>query len=269
MAKKAVCIGINDYPSTMSDLRGCLNDADDWANLLDADFRFDSVVQLKDGQATCAAMTGALRDLVTSAAADDVLVYTYSGHGTWVPDGGELDETDNRDEALCAYDGLIVDDEIREIIAGLTPGARLTVISDSCHSGTGTRAPVERSEAFRPRDGSLDPSAIRRFSPPDDAVLALQAARLPVRRRMFYPESGMSEVLITGCNATEYSYDAYLGGRFNGAMTANALDVIRSDPGMSYAEFHKALRRRLPDARFPQSPQLEGPEVLKNLPLFT
>ena len=36
MAKKALCIGINDYPGTQSDLSGCVNDAHDWENVLDA-----------------------------------------------------------------------------------------------------------------------------------------------------------------------------------------------------------------------------------------
>ena len=31
MAKHALCIGINDYPGTGSDLSGCVNDANDWA----------------------------------------------------------------------------------------------------------------------------------------------------------------------------------------------------------------------------------------------
>ncbi len=269
MAKKAVCIGINNYPAPLSDLRGCLNDADDWANLLKADFGFDSVTQLKDGQATHAAMTGALQDLVAGAAADDVLVYTYSGHGTWVPDGGVLDEADNRDEALCAYDGLIIDDEIRGIIAEMTPGARLTVISDSCHAGTVSRGSVQRLGETRARNATRDTAPIPRFSPPEDVVVALQGGLLPVRRRLFYPESGMSELLITGCNSLEYSYDAYIDGRFNGAMTAYAIRLIREDRRMSYAEFHKRLREHLPTFTYQQSPQLEGPAALKNRPIFT
>lgn len=270
MAKKAVCIGINDYQAPLADLRGCLNDADDWATLLDADFGFGSVTQLKDAGATHGAMTSALRELVTGADAGDVLVYTFSGHGTWVPDSnGVQDEVDNRDEALCAHDGLILDDEIREIVAELTPGARLTVISDSCHSGSVTRATVERSAVVQARNATLDTWAIPRFSPPEDAMLALQAVRLPVRRRMFYPESGMAELLITGCNALEYSYDAYIDGRYNGAMTANAIRVIREEPGMTYAEFHKRLRRLLPTIAYKQSPQLEGKAGMKNRPLFT
>jgi signal transduction histidine kinase len=34
MKKLALCIGINDYPGTGSDLSGCINDANDWSNIL-------------------------------------------------------------------------------------------------------------------------------------------------------------------------------------------------------------------------------------------
>src|SRR3989304_1432528 len=34
MTKRALCIGINDYPGTGSDLAGCVNDANDWTSVL-------------------------------------------------------------------------------------------------------------------------------------------------------------------------------------------------------------------------------------------
>ncbi|WP_119422195.1 caspase family protein [Desertibaculum subflavum] len=270
MAKKAICVGINDYPGSGNDLNGCLNDCDDWAALLRDGFSFDAVDQIKDRAATMAAMTGALERLVTKARPDDVLVFTYSGHGTWVPDDPDNpDEADNRDEALCAHDGIILDDQIREIISRLTPGARLTVISDSCHSGSVTRA-LLRHAANSARSGmEAQRQARPRFMPPSDDMLARRARGLPVRRRAFYPETGMSELLITGCNSLEYSYDAHLNGRFNGAMTANAIQIIKSDPTLTYANFHKQLRQLLPSNQFPQSPQLEGPDSMKSRRLFT
>ena len=33
--RTALCIGINDYPGTGSDLAGCVNDAQDWGSSLD------------------------------------------------------------------------------------------------------------------------------------------------------------------------------------------------------------------------------------------
>ena len=50
MAKRALCIGINDYPGTDSDLAGCLNDACDWTAILEQ--RGFSVQKLLDQQAT-------------------------------------------------------------------------------------------------------------------------------------------------------------------------------------------------------------------------
>ncbi|UCE47949.1 MAG: caspase family protein, partial [Phycisphaerales bacterium] len=136
MAKRAVCIGINDYPGTYNDLGGCVNDANDWADLLKNEFGFGKDVQIiTDSAATKDKIVKALEDLVTSSKSGDIAVFTYSGHGTWVYDQGEFDESDNRDEAICAYDGIILDDEIREVIRKMESGVRLTVISDSCHSG--------------------------------------------------------------------------------------------------------------------------------------
>jgi len=34
MTKKALCVGINDYPYDGSDLNSCVNDARAWADLL-------------------------------------------------------------------------------------------------------------------------------------------------------------------------------------------------------------------------------------------
>jgi hypothetical protein len=105
--------------------------------------------------------------------------------------------------------------------------------------------------------------------PPKDDIDALRTDLVPIRRRMLYPESDMWEVLLTGCNALEYSYDAYINGRYNGAMTAKSIALIRNDPSMTYKTFHDKLRELLPTTRYPQSPQLEGSKENKNRALFT
>ena len=114
MTRRALCIGINDYPGTGSDLSGCVNDARDWASeLYSRGFEVDSLI---DAQATRAAMTSAIHTLISSAQRGDTVVFTYSGHGTWVVDQ-DGDEVDGRDEALCPHDistdNALLDDEIR------------------------------------------------------------------------------------------------------------------------------------------------------------
>jgi len=268
MVKRVLCVGINDYPGSYNDLSGCVNDANDWEELLREHFGFgNNVTLLTNANATQNNILSALGDLVTKARDGDVSVFTYSGHGTWVYDQGERDESDNRDEAICAYDGNVLDDELRNLIRQIDRGAHLTIISDSCHSGTVTRAILERAYD---RDREAAENAPKpRYMPPVDDIDAVRTDLIPIRRRLLYPESDMPEVLLTGCNATEYSYDAYINGRYNGAMTAMAIRLIKSDPGQTYLEFHKKLRQLLPTPRYPQSPQLEGSDVNKKHALFT
>lgn len=263
--KRAVCVGINDYKGVMNDLNGCVNDANDWANLLREEFDFETKLIL-DSDATREAIKGALLGLIKNASPGDSLVFTFSGHGTWVFDQGTLDESDNRDEALVAYDGIIIDDEIREILKTHLEKASLTIISDSCHSGSVTRSYL-KNVVERGRTKNPNPP-IPRFLPPEEDVYALKALMLPVRKRAFYPESTMNHILLSGCNALEYSYDAYFGGRYNGAMTYFATQLIRSNQELSWQDLYKDLRELLPNTKYPQSPQLEGSTDLKTQRVF-
>ena len=123
MKKRALCVGINDYPGTYNDLQGCVNDANDWSELLCNEFGFgNNITQLIDAQATRRNILHAFKDLVDTAKGGDVCVFTFSGHGTWIYDQGERDESDKRDEAICACDDIIVDDEMRAMIREIEPG---------------------------------------------------------------------------------------------------------------------------------------------------
>jgi hypothetical protein len=267
MAKRAVCVGINDYPGTYNDLKGCVNDANDWVGLLREYFDFgDNITLMTDAEATKANILSALGDLVASAKSGDVVVFTYSGHGTWVYDQGERDESDNRDEAICAYDGNIIDDEIRSVIRKIDQGANFVIISDSCHSGSVTRSILKRTYDTAKETTQYAPKP--RYMPPSDDIDALRTAIVPVRRRFLYPESGMPELLLTGCNATEYSYDAYIDGRYNGAMTALAIRIMKNNPKQTFIDFHKMLRQLLPSPSYQQQPQLEGTDANKRTLLF-
>jgi hypothetical protein len=244
--KKAICIGINNYPGIFNDLNGCVNDARDWSALLQG-LGFDVSLML-DSQATRQNVKAALRGLVGAMNAGDIAVFTYSGHGTQVVDFGS-DEGDAYDEAICLYDGNVIDDELRILLEGLHRQATLVVISDSCFSGSVTRIAGEK--------------AIPRFIPPTVSMAGRTA-----RRPFLLPEAIMPEILITGCSDSEYSYDAEFNGRPNGAMTALALSVIQQNPNATYREFHTGLRALLPSEDYPQSPQLEGADANKDRKLF-
>lgn len=267
MAKKAFCVGINDYPYEDSDLNGCVNDARAWADLLLAHFGFTDVRLLLDQAATKANILSGLSELIESAEDGDVLVYTYSGHGTYVADtsGDEL----WYDEAQCPFDtadNLIVDDELREIIAKVPDGVHLTVISDSCFSGTVTRVPVGEEIT----GNELADNRRRRFLSPrlrGDKVIDNMDAAKPKSSK--FPESAMKEILLTGCNDRQYSYDARIGDTYHGAMTYHAIKAI-TDAGydLTYRELHNELIFLVEDAGYPQNPQLEGSDASKDRKLF-
>ncbi|UCH98436.1 MAG: caspase family protein [Candidatus Aminicenantes bacterium] len=263
--KRALCVGINDYPGTGNNLYGCVNDANDWASLLVECFGFkqDNITLLTDALATRLNILSALTDLVIDAGPGDVIVFTYAGHGTYIPDQ-DGDEPDNRDEALFVHDGKLPDDELRIRLSQIEPRAHLTVISDSCHSGTITRKML--TSGIDINCEALQNVMRARFMPLQSNNCNMA---LPIRKRFLYPEYGMPEVLLTGCNAGESAYDAYINDRYNGIMTAAAVQLIRSNPKQTFRELHRNLRRKLPSKYYPQSPQLEGSDQNKNRQLFT
>ena len=134
--KRALCVGINNYPGTDSDLYGCVNDMLDWSYLLKNAFGF-SVKTLQNENATKQNIEGELADDLLHTTNEDVYVFTFSGHGSFIPDK-DGDEPDGVDEVLVPYDfnkGFIVDDTLNKLLSSVANGT-VVFISDCCHSGT-------------------------------------------------------------------------------------------------------------------------------------
>jgi hypothetical protein len=220
MPKKAFCVGINDYPYDGSDLNGCVNDARAWAEVLISHYDFlpADVKLITDAEATKARMIAGIKDLLTGARSGDVLVFTNSSHGTYIADSSG--DEPSYAEAMCPYDvadAVLLDDELRELFAELPQGVRLTVISDSCFSGTVTRAIV--SEVLPGILKTPDDRRVRFLNPALRGGIVLPNPWKAQPKRQKYAESKMREVLLSGCTDKEYSYDALIGGIYHGAMT--------------------------------------------------
>ena len=255
--KRSLHIGINDYPGTGSDLKGCVNDAHDWKEALLAR-GFNEQQMMLDGQAIKQNMIDALVGIVAKTSASDISVITYSGHGTWVPDY-DGDEADGRDEALCPWDigttgAVLTDDELFEIFGSRKYSARIIFISDSCHSGS-----VARASSFVPNVTDDDWKFQRtRFLAPE---FHLTDDLLPVARRVektrVKSKIRAATVLLSGCQDHEYSYDAWFNQRPNGAFTYVALKMLEmAKEGDNYYDLYKKVRDYLPHVYYPQTPQL-------------
>lgn len=246
MTKYALCVG-NNYPGTDYALNGCVNDANDWAEMLSR-YGYKTQIVL---EATRTDLLFRLEDLVARMRYGDRLVFTYSGHGSWVQDASG-DEEDQRDECMVMA-GLerLLDDELQSMFRMLKIGTGALTLPDSCFSGSVTRF-VDLQVANRNRPRFLSPEHFTNMT-------AREASYTEQATVVSRPRAESS--LISGCSDQEFSYDAWFGERPNGAFTRAAIDAYK--PGQSLNAWFKAIRTVLPSSTYPQTPQLTPASVYR------
>jgi hypothetical protein len=270
-AARSLHIGLNavapsHYGGWSGPLAACEFDANDMADL--ARSRGISPKVLLTKTATRARVLSGIRAATSRLKKGDLFLMTYSGHGGQVPDvTGE--ETDNRDETWCLFDGELIDDELYFALSRFAPGVRILVLSDSCHSGTVTRAPVSAGADVMPRSRMMPPgvadATYRKHQRFYDG-LQRKIAKAAGGRSGVDPDSVLSQllvkprleriagrfrpvtILISGCQDNQTSMD----GDRNGAFT-EALLRVWADGSFTgdYRQFHAAIRGRLPASQSP------------------
>ena len=107
----ALLIAIDDYPSPIPKLRGCVNDIEAFASYLSERVAGDKGVAiklktLKNGEATRQAVVDAFSDHLGKAKKGDVALFYYSGHGSreQAPEEFWKLEPDHLDETLVLFD---------------------------------------------------------------------------------------------------------------------------------------------------------------------
>lgn len=172
----ALIVGVGEYLNrVVPDLSGPPGDAERIYALLTGPDGYGfpklNVCLLLDGEATTANFKQAFdQALVSRARKGDVAVFYFAGHGSEIEDTNG-DEPDGWDESLMLHDARtdmardLLDDELNRMLARLSEKTRdVTVILDSCNSGTATRGPEEGTVAARfvppPVDAEADGAPI-------------------------------------------------------------------------------------------------------------
>ena len=236
--KRALLVGIN-YVGTSNQLYGCINDINNIAAYLQSarGHPSGSFIVLSDVAArkpTRANILAAFKELLQGARAGDELWFHYSGHGALQRDTNG-DEESRADSCICPLDfnqsGFITDDVIRSALAALVPaGARLYMILDACHSGTGCdlRHKYDDSSyllsANAPMPSAYDPNA-----------WALRQTSYEFKR---YAKTAGEVYCISGCQDSQTSADAYLAGQAAGALTYCLLQSLKSNSSATYKWKH-------------------------------
>lgn len=178
----ALVVGVGEYRApAVPDLAGPPGDARRFVELLTGrggyGFPRQNVCVLTDEQATVAGFREHFQKaLVERARPQDVAVIFYAGHGSMRRDRNG-DEPDEMDETFVLHDSRtpgvadLADDEFNEMLTRLHARTRhITVVLDSCNSGTATRGADGTFTAryFRPADDDPGDAGVQPAQPGED-----------------------------------------------------------------------------------------------------
>jgi metacaspase-1 len=157
--RRALLIGINNYPDPANRLEGCVNDTFLMSSLLqERSFDAEDIRVLLDDRATADAIRERLSWLLDGAADGMERVLFYSGHGAQLPLYNAVGEIDHIDECLVPYDfdwtkeRAITDDDFYHLYTDLPYDARFFAMFDCCHSGGLTRDGARKVRGLAPPD---------------------------------------------------------------------------------------------------------------------
>ncbi|HEX7152295.1 MAG TPA: caspase family protein [Thermoanaerobaculia bacterium] len=272
LPRRALLIGIDDYSAVglrpQSDqqpaagrawpaLRGATRDVDLLREMLIARYGFEpkSILTLKNQQATRDGIIRAIENhLIEPAAKDDVVLFYFAGHGSQV-ENSLSSELDRLDESIVPADSKLGAPDIRDKELAvlfnrmLDRNVRLTVMFDSCHSGSASRAlsadaasRVIATDSRDARDAS-EPAA-----PETRGALVMSASKDFARAFETVAEDGKYH------------------GVFSWALLRAMRDAVRDEPAADTFLRIQAMMRS--DSPY-QDPVFGGTEAMQSLPLFS
>ena len=233
--KRALLVGIN-YVGTQNELRGCINDINNMAAYLQSARGYNSCIVLSDVAArkpTSANILAGFKELLQGARSGDELWFHYSGHGALQRDNNG-DEESGMDSCICPLDynqsGFITDDMIRAQLAALVPaGARLYMVLDACHSGTGCDLRYKYDDS-----SCLSNTAAPMPSAYDPNAWALRQTSYEFKN---YAKTAGEVYCISGCQDSQTSADAYIAGQAAGALTFCLLQSLKANAASTYSTY--------------------------------
>jgi hypothetical protein len=248
----------DDRRARIENLDGSVNDALAMAAMLrNPKYGFTDVRLLRNEEATRDGILAALDQLVADARPGDVIAFYYAGHGSQRVNSLAEAKLNRLDQTIVPVDANAGQFDIRNTELALRfdrildAGAELTLIFDSCHSGSITRgetAPVKkRWAAADPRD-ARDPL---RPPPPEDR-----------------PKGALLLAAAEDFQSAQETVDRH-DQRPHGAFTSALLRVMRQVPaGEPATQLFARVRAILQQDDRPQNPVLRGVTGTPRRPLF-
>ncbi|MHC0068440.1 caspase family protein [Nostoc sp. UIC 10890] len=263
-------VGIDNYPDPKHRLDGCVNDITAITEYLNE--RFDPqeyqlhLLKLQDEQATREAIINGFRNHLCQAQKDDVVLFYYSGHGSQelAPKEFWHIEPDHLDETLVCYDSRtengwdLADKELAKLIAEVAEKEpHITIIMDCCHSGSGTKDPMQEAKERRfPADKRERPLDSFIFKLEDLEKLTDSGDRDPEKHPTGWKIPKGRHVLLAACR--DYETAKEYPGKFRGYFSYYLLDTLTKTNGkLTYRDLFARTNAIVRSEGREQSPQLE------------
>jgi hypothetical protein len=280
--RTALLVGIN-YLNTDNELNGCYNDVVNVAQYLRTVLGYvapGAISIITDGnrnrvgtasplpptrQNIIAGMTA----LVAGMVAGDEAVFHFSGHGSLVRDTNG-DEATGLDSCLCPIDydapsasgggggggGVVTDDEIRALLVDRVPrGARLYVILDCCHNGSGCDI------RYKYEDFSV---LVR--PPSASAPTPLWRTQQRAFTNPKYTDTAGEVFMISGSRDEQTSADAYINNAYAGALTYAVFAILRANHASirtySWSALLRDVRHFMRVNKYTQIPQIMTGQII-------
>lgn len=226
-SRRALLIGINDYPDPASRLEGCVNDVFLMSAVLqESGFEPEDIRIVLNDRATTQGIMDRLHWLLDGVRDGDERMLFYSGHGAQIPRYNIQGEPDHVDECLVPYDfdwspaHAILDRQFAELYSQLPYDSYFVAMLDCCHSGGLTR------------DGG---PRVRGLSPPDD--IRHRALKWDATERMWVPRdfTPLNRSLKDRKNGADFLGQNGATQRLGRAM------MLRTRPDKDYDKTRKEL----------------------------
>jgi hypothetical protein len=227
----ALLIGIN-YTGTDNELYGCINDTSS-INSLISSYNYQKVCILTDNTVKKPNHNNILdefKNLLSNSQSGDILLFFYSGHGSYILDKNKNEKTGN-DQVIIPCDlNEILDDELKSIIqTNLKKDVTLIALFDCCHSGSILDLKYQYMD-------SLDKNNFT--------------------ENINESETVGNVIMISGCNDVQTSSDANINNKNQGAMTWAFLEAFKSQKNITWRQLLISMRELLQKSNFDQLPQL-------------
>ena len=237
--RRALLVGINNYSGT-NKLEGCKNDVLNIKNkLLTLGYNDNNIKTILDASANANNILDSLTNLLTTSVSGDLIIFQYSGHGSYEIDKNLDEFNTNCDQDIVGVDLKNISDDILKstIVKNLKPNVTLIALFDSCYSGS---------------------------------VLDLRYQYMDTLNNNNYVENmneletSGSVIMISGCTDTQTSADATINNMPQGAMTWSFLKSLNdASNNITWRQLIVNMRNSLKSKKFSQIPQISSGNIME------